>query len=92
MNIWKQKLGYLMGEQTEKLAQARLANLFKMKRVQEEIRDIIMLREPMYERHAQWRSIQTSKYAILQQLHQNHSDEVTALRDEFVNEMKRMSE
>jgi len=93
MNIWKQKLRYLMGEQTEKLAKVRLHNLWSMKRVQDEIWEIIMmLRDGLVDKHQQLRAMEYSKYAMLQHLQHAHSDEVKLLRAEFAREVKRMSE
>lgn len=92
MKSWKHKLRNFMSEETDKISQARLANLYRMKRIQDEIWEILMmLRESNWEKHSQWRVMQQSKYGILQMLQQNHSDEVTALRTQFAEEIKRMT-
>ena len=91
MNFYKQKLRFLMAEQTKKLGQARLQHLKKMKRLQDEIWEVEMsVKEALIEKKKELRRAQVSIFETIRSMHLEHSQSISKCRSQFSNEIRRI--
>ncbi|CAG7734913.1 unnamed protein product [Allacma fusca] len=91
MSLYKQKLRYLMMEQTKKLSSVRLHHLEKMKRVQEETRSIQKsMQEVLTGKQREVQKARSSIHEIIRRMKMEHVEEITRIRNDFGRDIRRL--
>lgn len=91
MHVYKQKLRFLMTEQSRRVAEVRLHNLNKMKVLQESTWKVQnSMRQTIDKKNREISNCQTSIQSIMRQLQTEHEESCSKLRNDFCAELRRI--
>lgn len=91
MHVYKQKLRFLMTEQSRRVAEVRLHNLQQMKSFQESTSSIQnSMRQTIERKNQEISKGQTSIYTMMRQLQLENAEHASKLRSDFCAELRRI--
>jgi len=91
MNVYKQKLRYLLTEQSRKVSEVRLHNLHKMKHIQEDTWAIQhSMREQLEQKNNQITTTQLSLHQLMQTMKLENAENASKLHTNLCSEIRRM--
>lgn len=91
MELQKQKIRFLMTEHLERLGEARLDYLYRMKELHSEFWKVESdLRDKMTEKRKELSAARESLFSTIRQMQIQHCQNVTHLRKEYLDEIRRI--